>query len=430
MTRRLLTLLSLGAVAPLLGHAAQPPSIVLDNVRLVDGTGAPPVARARVVIEGSRIVSAGPVETTPAPAGATSIDLAGRTVTPGLVDSHFHIGDDPKLALRQLSHGVTAFRDPGQWEEKFAGLRQLIAEAGLPGPRIFTAGPHLDGEGPAYPDDAVVVRDAEEARRWAERAIDDGASSLKIYFRLPWAAAATVIGVCKARAVPCTAHLELLDAGALFEEGLHGIEHITSLGPSLMPRMQAEAYRQAVLADNDARREGRYRMFAGLDLESAEARRLYGVLARRRPWIDATLAVFERREGPPEKGVKPEVAAMRVAGFRKMLQVTGRVAREGGRVVMGGHSGVPFAGRGEAPWRELELLVESGLTPLDAITAATGTAAAFLYQSDRFGTVTPGLEADLVVFGGDPSARIGDIRTVERVMVAGQWVDVAKYREY
>ena len=68
---------------------------------------------------------------------------------PGLIDAHFHIESDPKMALRQLSHGVTAFRDPGQWDEKFDELRRTIAADGISGPRIFTTGPHIDGEDPA-----------------------------------------------------------------------------------------------------------------------------------------------------------------------------------------------------------------------------------------------------------------------------------------
>ena len=408
---------------------AQPRSIVLDNVRIVDGTGAAPIERGRIVITGDRIARVGPSDKVPSPAGADVIDLTGRTAIPGLIDLHFHIEDDPKLALRQLSHGVTAFRDPGQWEEKFEELRRMIAADALPGPRIFTAGPHLDGEYPAYPADAVVARDADEARRLAEGNIRRGASALKIYFRLPFASAKAVIEVCEARRVPCTAHLEVLDAKELFAAGLHGVEHITSLGMSLLPRMEAEAYRQAVLKDNDARRDGRYRMFASIDLEGPQAQALYAVLRQRRPWLDATLAVFERRSDKPS-GAKPEAAATLAAGFDKMKRLTGRAAREGARVVMGGHSTVPFAARGEAPWREMELLVDSGLSPLEAIAAATGTAADFLYRADQLGRLTAGRQADLVVLRDNPVRDISAIRTVERVMVGGQWVDVSRYRGY
>jgi imidazolonepropionase-like amidohydrolase len=419
-------------------------SLVLLNVRIVDGTGAPAIENGRIVIDRDRIVRVGPAAATAIPAGAETLDLSGRTVIPGLIDSHFHIENDPKLALRQLSHGVTAFRDPGQWDDKFVELRRMIAEDGLPGPRIFTTGPHIDGENPAYPLDSVVARDAEEARRHAEASVARGASALKIYYRLPFAAAKAVIDLCQARGIPCTAHLELLDARELIAAGLHGIEHVTSFGVSLLPRREAEAYRQAVLKSNDARRDGRYRLFAGADLEGPLAQALYATLRERRPFLDATLAVFERRPPsppaspgsgetrPPETRAAdpPELTALRAAGFAKMKQLTHRVAREGARVVVGGHTEVPFAGRGEAPWREMELLVESGFSPLEAISAATATAAAFLYRSKELGSVRPGFAADLVVLRAQPDRDISAIRAVERVMVAGRWIDVAKYRQY
>lgn len=406
-------------------------TLVLDNVRVIDGTGAAPIEHGRIVIQGDRIAQVGAA--LEAPPGAEIVDLAGRTVVPGLIDLHFHIENDPKLALRQLSHGVTSFRDPGQWEEKFVELRRMIAADGLAAPRIFTAGPHIDGEHPAYPADAVVARDPEEARRFAERNIDQGATSLKIYFRLPLASARAVIDVCVARHVPCTAHLEILDARDLLLAGLQGIEHITSLGSGLLPRVQREAYRQAVLADNDARRDGRYEMFSHLPLDGPDAEALYEVLRARHPWIDPTLAVFEQRATPPASTTpRPSAAktAMYVAGFENMKRLAHRVALEGARIVVGGHSTVPFAARGEAPWREMELLVESGFTPLEVIHAATGTAAGFLYREQDLGTLQPGRFADLVVLSGDPIRNIAEIRTVQRVMAGGRWVDVARYRQY
>ncbi len=430
MTARAMLVTIAAASLPALSSAPQDRALVLDNVRIVDGTGAAPIEAGRIVIDGDRIARLGPAAGTAAPANAETIDLAGRTVIPGLIDLHFHIESDPKLALRQLSHGITAFRDPGQWNHKFDELRRLIAADGLPGPRIFTTGPHIDGENPAYPADSVVARDAEEARRHAERSVREGASALKIYYRLPFASAKAVIDVCQARRIPCTAHLELLDAREVIAAGLHGIEHITSFGVSLVPRAAGEAYRQAVIEDNDARRDGRYRLFAGADLDGPEAQALYAVLRERRPWLDATLAVFERRADRPPQGVKPEMARILGAGFDRMKQLTRRAANEGARVVMGGHTEVPFAGRGEAPWRELELLVESGFSPLEAITAATGTAAGFLYREDQLGSLRAGLQADLVVLRDNPVRDIAAVRSVDRVMVAGTWIDVARYQKH
>jgi imidazolonepropionase-like amidohydrolase len=414
-----------GAIALLIAtpQTAQTPLIVLDNVRIVDGGGGAPLENGRIVIDGDRIVRVGPAAAIGAPAGAERVDLGGRTAIPGLIDSHFHIENDPKLALRQLSHGVTAFRDPGQWDEKFVELRRMIAADGIPGPRIFTTGPHIDGENPAYPADSVVARDAEEARRHAELSVQRGATALKIYFRLPFAGAKAVIDVCLAHQIPCTAHLELLDARELIAAGLQGIEHVTSLGVSLVPRLEAETYRQAVLKSNDARRDGRYRLFSGIDPDGPEAQALYAVLRERKPFLDATLAVFERRP-------QPDQSPLLVSGFAKMKQLTRRAAREGARVVVGGHTEVPFAGRGEAPWREMELLVESGFSPLEAISAATSTAAEFLYRGELLGRLQAGFAADLVVLRGQPDRDLSALRLVDRVMVAGRWIDTAKYRQY
>ena len=114
-----------------------------------------------------------------------------------------------------------------------------------------------------------------------------------------------------------------------------------------------------------------------------------------------------------------------------MKQLTRRAAQEGARLVMGGHTDVPFAERGEAPWRELELLVESGFTPLEAITAATSTAAAFLYRERRARQrCAPGCRPTCVVLRSNPAVDISAIRTVERVMVGGRWIDLPRYRRY
>ena len=184
-----------------------------------------------------------------------------------------------------------------------------------------------------------------------------------------------------------------------------------------------------------AARYGRLRVFAeepfaDLDLESQQAQALYKVLQAKRPFLDATLAVFERRADRPPKGAKPADAKVFALGFDKMKALTRRAAGAGARVVAGGHTAVPFAERGEALSREIELLVESGFTPLEAITAATGTAAAFLYRSAELGTLRKGLQADLVVLAGDPLRDITAVRSVERVMLGGRWIEVEKYRRY
>jgi len=414
------------------GRGAQPGTdpLVLDNLPLLDGTGAAPMPGARLVIAGGRLQRIGRAAEVALPPGAERVDLQGRTVMPGLVDAHFHIEDDPKLALRQLSNGVTAFRDPGAWIEKFDGLKAMIAADGLPGPRMSLCGPHIDGPNPAYPKDSVVARDPEEARALTEQNIRDGATAIKVYFRLPLASVRAVIEVCHAHGVPCTAHLEILDARDALRAGLDGVEHITSFGTCLVPPMRAERYRQAVLADNDVRDLGRYQIFSEADFERPSAKDLFDVVRATRPFVDATLAVFEVRAAAPPPDWPKDFAAAGLRGYANMQRLTLLMHEHGARVVLGGHTEVPFAWRGEAPLRELELLVESGLSRLDAIRAATLTGAEFLRLDRDIGSLVAGKAADLLVLNGNPAEDIAAMRRVERVMVAGRWIDVRKYHAY
>ena len=203
-------------------------------------------------------------------------------------------------------------------------------------------GPHIDGEHPAYPADSVVARDPEEARRQAESNVRKGASALKIYFRLPFASAKAVIEVCNAHHIPCTAHLEILDARELIAAGLHGIEHVTSLGTSVVPRSDGGSVPagRAGRQRRPARRA--IRLFADADLDGPEARRSTPCCARTsRGSIPRWRFSSAARIGA-EEGAKPEMVPVMAAGFAKMKQLARRAGLEGARLVMGGHSTVPL----------------------------------------------------------------------------------------
>lgn len=397
-------------------QVAQPQAasvIAIVGANLIDGRGGPVVSDSVVVIRGNRIVAVGKQSLVKIPDGADLVDAKGLTLLPGLIDAHFHIDGDDSLPALFLSHGVTSLRDPGQWIEAYDAARK----AGTPIPRLFLCGPHLDSPPPAYPADSFIVRDAEETRLAVNRFVDDGASGIKVYFRLPLALAKVAIETAHARGVPVMGHLEIVDARDAIRAGIDGIEHATSFGTALLPLREAEKYRQAILADNNARRDGRYKVWSAVKLDTPQARSLFKLIADSGVVVSPTLAVFEKQRGDKDTSAFHEI------GFKQMEAFVGLANKAGARIVVGSHSDVPHAKRGWAYQRELELLVESGLTPMQALVAGTMENARYFRISDRLGSVEAGKLADLVLVEGDPSKNISDMRRVKRVMLNGVWQD-------
>jgi imidazolonepropionase-like amidohydrolase len=389
--------------------------VAIIGATLVDGRGGIPIKDAVVVVRGEKIVAAGRRGVVTIPAGAETIDAKGLTLLPGLIDSHFHIDGDDSLPALYLQHGITSVRDPGQWIEAY----DIARKGPAPTPRLFLCGPHLDSPPPAYPADSLVVRDAEETRNAVNRFADDGASAIKVYFRLPLALIRVAVETAHARGLPVTSHLEIVDASDAIRAGVDGVEHVTSFGTALLPLRDAEKYRQAMLAENSARREGRYQVWNAIDLDSARAKAVFKLIVERGTVLSPTLAVFERQSGDKD------TTDVHVHAFKQMEGFVGRAFRAGAHVVVGSHSDVPHAKRGWAYQRELELLVDSGLTPMQAIVAGTLENAKFFHAADRLGSIEPGKVADLVLVEGDPVTNISDMRRVKRVMFNGVWVEGA-----
>jgi len=381
---------------------------------LIDGRGGPPLANSIVVIRGAKIEAVGAQNSAVLiPSNAERIDAAGKTLLPGLIDSHFHIERDYELPSLVLSRGVTSVRDPGQWIEVFEPVRQ----SALPQPRCFVAGPHLDRQPHAHPQDAFEVTNADETRRAVNRFVGEGASVIKVYYRLPLELIAVACAAAHQRGVPVTAHLELVDADAAIRAGLDGVEHVTSFGTALAEPADAERFRQAVSTDNEARRKARYELWSKLDLhDSRRVQPLIDLIVQRNVFLSPTLAVFEKRRG--DRGV----TEIETHGYENMLEFVRLCHRGGVRMVVGSHSTVPKAGYGWAYQRELELLAECGLTPTEVIIAATRHNAEFFRASDRLGTLEPGKLADIVLLNGSPLADIQALRRVESVMLNGRWI--------
>ncbi|MEX2302496.1 MAG: hypothetical protein WD733_16255, partial [Bryobacterales bacterium] len=296
--------------------------LLIQNTTIIDGTGHAAQPGMQLLVSGNRIERIGPAGSFSAPAGTLTIDATGKTVVPGFFDAHFHIADDVTLVPAFVARGITSARDPGAWMELFEPVKKWQREHNVPAPRLFLCGPHLDGPGPAYPTDSVVILSPPEARRVVQKQVEQGATAIKVYFRLPVESIHAATYEAHRLGVPVTAHLEIIDPRDAVEAGIDGIEHITSLGIALIPPMEAERYRQAILKDNNARRDGRYQMWAGIDPESPQALELARFLAKHGTYVDPNLAVFERQPGDKEENIE-----VQAKGFRNMLAYVGVLHR-------------------------------------------------------------------------------------------------------
>lgn len=388
-------------------------TLAIVHCQIIVGDGQKVIPDGVVIITDKIIQTVGAYKDVIIPDGVTVLEANGMTLVPGLIDAHFHLDNMDSLPNLFLQRGITALRDPGAWIEAYDQERA----SGLDLPRLYLTGPHLDGYPPAYPKNSFVVRDEQEAAAAVHAFAKQGASAIKIYFRTPLGIIEAICKAAREEGIPITAHLEITDVYAAIHAGLTGIEHITSLATNLVSVQKAEAYKQSILKDNNARKGGRYSLWQGIDAFSAEATQLAQFLAAQETFVCPTLGAFEYQT----KGDK--VDSLRQAAFRNMMEYTKALHEQGVKIVVGSHSWVPYATYGWAYHHEMELLEKLGLEPLAIIHAATAQNANFLGVSDQIGTIEAGKLADLVLISGDPLDEISAMRNIDRVMLAGKWVN-------
>lgn len=385
--------------------------IALVGATLIDGNGGEPLQDATVVIRNNVIEFAGKGQEGQIPEGAETIDVRGMTILPGLIDAHYHNGYSKTMPPLFLSRGITSVRDPGAWMDFYDSVRML----GKPVPRLFLTGPHIDMYPPAYPDNSFLVKDPEEARLAVGLFSRQGATAIKVYFRLPISIIREICEAADEQGIPVTGHLEIANARDAINAGLDGIEHITSFGVCLLPLREAEKFKQLVTADNAARDRGRYEAWNSIQFDdNPVVDSLVRFLSAKKTFICPTLAVFERQS---DRGDSVEVN-----GFANMVKFVGMAHKGGARIVVGSHTWVPYADQGYAYFREMELFQEAGMSPMEIIRAATIENARFLRIDERVGSIGKGKLADLIIVEGDPLADIKAMRNVNKVMLNGVWV--------
>jgi enamidase len=423
------------------------PVVALTHARVIDGTGAPPRDDQTVVFSDGKITAIGNAATTTIPAGAQTIDVTGKSVMPGLVMVHEHLyyPNGPgvygqlgeSFSRLYLSGGVTTMRTGGN-VNGFMDLNMMrLVEAGQkPGPAIDATAPYLNG--PNTFIQMRVLKGPEDARRQVQYWTDEGATSIKTYMQITRGELAAAINEAHRRGIKVTGHLCSVTYAEAANLGIDNLEHgffpatdfVTDKKPDECP---GQAVAQKTIAS--------------LDENGAPFKNLVKLLIDKKVALTSTLTVFEtftpgRPKPPGLEVLTPQLReqfeetyartarnkeSLYTTLFPKGMALERAFANAGGLLLAGTD---PTGGAGVIPGfsnqRQVELLVEEGFTPLEAITIATLNGAKYLGRDKTVGSLAVGKQADLLIVNGNPAATIGDIRKVETVFKQGVGYDPAK----
>ncbi len=387
---------------------AELPDLVITNARLVDGTGTV-LNQVTISITGERIQTITTEDLNFEE--VTTINATGKTVMPGIIDSHLHLNDFelindvgtfedfilnvlPERFQDFLDHGVTAIKSTGNPPEILFQIRQNLIQGELPGPRLFMVGPSLTSPG-GHPV-STIFRDMPElgnlftrelsteaeARETVRQLADQGVDAIKFVYQAGMSSSGpfhklapnvmtTIIDEAHNNNLPVTAHtLNFEDAIAVVEAGVDGLEH---------------GVKDIHLPDN----------------------RLSTLMHDRSISYVPTLRIYRR----------PEYKVVPMANLRQLSE-------DGVRIVLGSDTPVGGLGKfiGSNTIEEAELMVQAGMTPEQVIMSATRNAAEHLGKLDEIGTVETGKLADLIIVDGDPLEDISALYNIEVVIKGGKVV--------
>jgi imidazolonepropionase-like amidohydrolase len=430
-------------------------TLLFRNARLIDGLADRPRERVSVLVSGERVLAVEQDDLTP-PSGAQVIDLTGKTVVPGLIDTHVHtmLMGDEGLPLF-LAAGVTSARDVGGKLEKVQQTKTDLKSGKKLGPRLFICGPLLDGadksfEYAAFADMLDNIPSPDAVPEKISALLNAGVDAVKLYFTMPPETARAVITFVDNR-VPVTGHLGYTHSLDAIKAGIHGLEHVWispynefcaldmrfGAGASMMdPKFWTQTLKGWEEADLqspgartwcDAMVAHQVNMGTTLDLLWVARCGAEGVQHdpdRRyipQPALARQRAMASRLGERPDWDIHPGFfdPYQGVKALEKHQQVTRMLHEAGGLVVGGTDCGaLAYPPPGFALLREVELLAEA-IGTMAALKAVTSVAARYLRQQDHIGSVAPGRYADFLVVDGDPLRDVRELRKLSTVYRGG-----------
>jgi len=436
------------------------PVVALTHVRVIAGTGEAALEDQTIVISKGKIQNVTNASAANVPSDAQVLDLHGYSVIPGLVGMHDHMfypmgnvifGEMgfsfPRL---YLAGGVTTIRTTGSLEPYTdLELKKAIDAGKIPGPRMHVTGPYLEGAG-SWALQLHQLSGPEDATKTVNYWLDEGVDNFKAYMFITPAELSAAIAAAHKRGAKVTGHLCSIGFREAAELGIDNLEHGLLVDTEFLP-----GKKPGVCPDEPENPD----LISKLDVNAGPLHDMILDLVHHHVAVTSTLPVFEMGSFPGRPTLQKRVldalspdarsailerrvrssdaSSIRQqygtdvspwpAAFKKEMEFEHAFSQAGGLLLAGldptGMGGV-IAGFGDQ--REVELLVEAGFTPVEAIHIATANGAQFLGELDRIGTIAPGKQADLVVIKGDPSTKIEDIENVETVFKDGIGYDSAK----
>jgi imidazolonepropionase-like amidohydrolase len=426
--------------------SVESPSIAIVHAKVLDGTGVAAKTDQTILIEGEKIVAVGPSSSVKVPEGARVIDATGKSVIPGLIGLHDHMyyggmkfmGDSyPRLFL---SAGVTTIRTTGSVDSyQELNLKRRIDSLLIPGPGIVVTGPYLQGSGGGI-SAMHPLSGPEDARRMVRYWAEEGVTWFKAYTQISRADLGAAIDEAHKRGVKVTAHLCSVGFREAIALGIDALEHGLLTNSEYASGKVPDACPNA----GDS-------LYANLDINSPAVQQTIREMVAKKVAMTSTLDVFELSSASRvpfdqrvldalHSSVSPNIAryyetgktakdSVARAAFKKAMAFDLAFAKAGGLLGAGSDPCCLSAIAGYGDQRNYELLIEAGFTPEQAIQVMTSNGAKILGFDKWLGTIQPGMQADLVLLGGDVVSRPADIRNTEIVFRRGIGFDSAKLRE-
>lgn len=435
----------LAALSSLNGRSRVVPAklLAITGATLIDGNGGPPIPNATVLLAGDTITAAGPAASIPVPAGATRLDASGKTLIPGLWDMHAHY-EQVEWGPIYLAAGVTTARDCGNEFDFITTVRDTLQAGRGIGPRILIAG-IIDGSGP-YSLGAVIADTPEQALLLVRKYHDAGALQIKIYSSVKPAIVKVITAEAHRLGMSVTGHVPIgMTTVEAIEAGMDQINHIQYPARDLLKISRSVS--------------------PNVDFSTPDAKQQIAAFQQHHTVFDPTMALFEWILHPPSQPVssfEPGIAhvapqlveALDTPGeppapvvvvtlapaksksdngqppappkpppspYEYMLATLRELHAARLDIVAGTDQAIP----GYSLHRELEIYVQAGFTPMEALQAATTVPARVMGLSKTSGSIEPGKRADIVILEADPLADIANTRRIFRTIAAGAVYDPA-----